>query len=37
MIGEIWTYRATKPNDGIEKVRPILIIRKRYRKWIEIC
>lgn len=37
MIGEIWTYRATKPNDDIEKVRPILIIRKRCGKWIEIC
>ena len=26
MIGEIWTYRATKPNDDLEKVRPVLII-----------
>lgn len=26
MIGEIWTYRATKPSDNLEKVRPILII-----------
>ena len=26
MIGEVWTYRATKPNDDLEKVRPILII-----------
>ena len=26
MIGEIWTYKATKPSDKLEKVRPILII-----------
>ena len=26
MVGEIWTYVALKPNDGKEKVRPILII-----------
>ena len=26
MIGEVWTYRATKPNDNLEKVRPVLII-----------
>ncbi len=26
MIGEIWTYKATKPSDNLEKVRPILII-----------
>lgn len=26
MIGEIWTYKATKPNDNLEKVRPVLII-----------
>lgn len=26
MIGEIWTYKAIKPNNNIEKVRPILII-----------
>lgn len=26
MIGEIWTYIATKPNDNLLKVRPILII-----------
>lgn len=26
MIGEIWTYRATKPSDDLEKVRPILVI-----------
>ncbi len=26
MIGEIWTYVATKPNNGMQKVRPILII-----------
>ena len=26
MIGEIWTYVATKPNDDLEKVRPVLII-----------
>lgn len=26
MIGEIWTYNATKPNDGLLKTRPILII-----------
>lgn len=26
MVGEIWTYKATKPNDNLEKVRPVLII-----------
>ena len=26
MIGEVWTYEAIKPNNGIAKVRPILII-----------
>lgn len=26
MIGEIWTYRATKPSDNLEKVRPVLVI-----------
>lgn len=26
MIGEVWTYKATKPNDNLEKVRPVLII-----------
>ena len=26
MIGEIWTYKATKPSDNLEKVRPILIV-----------
>lgn len=26
MIGEIWTYKATKPSDNLEKVRPILVI-----------
>lgn len=26
MIGEISTYKATKPSDNLEKVRPILII-----------
>lgn len=26
MIGEIWTFKATKPNDNLEKVRPVLII-----------
>ena len=26
MIGEIWTYVATKPSDNLKKVRPILII-----------
>ena len=26
MIGEIWTYVATKPNDGTLKVRPVLIV-----------
>ncbi len=26
MIGEIWTYVATKPNNGMQKVRPILIV-----------
>ena len=26
MIGEIWTYKAIKPNDNLEKTRPVLII-----------
>lgn len=26
MIGEIWTFIATKPNDSLTKVRPILIV-----------
>lgn len=26
MLGEIWTFKATKPSDNLEKVRPILII-----------
>lgn len=26
MIGEIWTYCATKPSDGLLKTRPILVI-----------
>lgn len=26
MVGEIWTYIATKPNNGLTKVRPVLII-----------
>ena len=26
MVGEVWTYKATKPNDNLEKVRPVLII-----------
>ena len=26
MIGEIWTYKATKPSNDLEKVRPVLII-----------
>lgn len=26
MIGEIWTYKATKPSDNLEKARPVLII-----------
>lgn len=26
MIGEIWTYSATKPNDGLLKTRPVLVI-----------
>ena len=26
MIGEIWTYRATKPSDDLEKARPVLVI-----------
>lgn len=26
MTGEIWTYVAIKPNDGNEKVRPVLVI-----------
>ena len=26
MIGEIWTYKATKPSNNIKKVRPVLVI-----------
>ncbi len=26
MIGEIWTFRATQPNDGTTKERPVLIV-----------
>ena len=26
MIGEVWTYKATKPSDNLEKSRPVLII-----------
>lgn len=26
MIGEIWTYQATKPSDNLQKTRPVLII-----------
>lgn len=26
MVGEIWTYKATKPSDNLEKIRPVLII-----------
>ena len=26
MVGEIWTYNATKPNNGLLKTRPVLII-----------
>lgn len=26
MMGEVWTYNATKPNDGLLKTRPVLII-----------
>lgn len=26
MIGEIWTYIATKPSDNLQKVRPVLVI-----------
>lgn len=26
MVGEIWTYKATKPSDNLEKVRPVLIV-----------
>lgn len=26
MVGEVWTYVATKPNDSLKKVRPILVI-----------
>lgn len=26
MIGEIWTYKATKPSDNLEKIRPVLVI-----------
>lgn len=26
MTGEIWTYVASKPNNGREKVRPVLIV-----------
>ena len=25
MIGEIWTYKATKPSDNLEKIRPVLV------------
>lgn len=30
MIGEIWTYVATKPSDGSLKTRPVLIIGNDY-------
>lgn len=26
MIGEIWTFKATKPSDNLEKARPVLIV-----------
>lgn len=26
MIGEVWTYKATKPSDNLEKARPVLIV-----------
>lgn len=26
MVGEIWTYKAIKPNDGKIKARPVLVI-----------
>lgn len=26
MIGEIWTYKAIKTSDNLEKVRPVLVI-----------
>jgi len=26
VIGEIWTYVAVKPNNGFNKVRPVLVI-----------
>ena len=26
VIGEIWTYKATKPSDNLEKIRPVLVI-----------
>ena len=26
MIGEIWTYVAIKPSDGLSKIRPVLVI-----------
>lgn len=26
MVGEIWTHVATKPNDNMVKIRPVLVI-----------
>lgn len=26
MVGEIWTYVATKPNNNLTKIRPVLVI-----------
>lgn len=26
MVGEIWTFKATKPSDNLEKVRTVLIV-----------
>lgn len=26
MIGEIWTYVASKPNNDMQKIRPVLVI-----------
>ncbi len=26
MIGEVWTFKATKPSDNLEKARPVLIV-----------
>ena len=26
MLGEVWTYKATKPSDNLEKTRPVLIV-----------